>query len=153
MNTSKEIGLKIGKKFEHFSPQVKLNHCESQVQKLIMWNGKINNLSKDPAGSAVNLAPMNLNIRNNIGQTNDTVSVRSISSEDVSTSDLPTTCCNSNATNPAIKSGRRFQLLQVFSFLNSFLLVLCISMIDLASGEFCISNVQCPILLKKILFQ
>lgn len=107
MNTSNEIGLKIGKN---------LNHCESQVQKLIMWNAKINNLSKDPAGNAVNLAPMNLNIRNNIGQINDTLSVRSISSEDISTSDLPTTCCNSNATNPAIKSGRRFQLLQVFSF-------------------------------------
>lgn len=117
MNTSIEIGLKIGKRIEIFSSQLNLNHCENQVQKLIMWNGKINNLSKDPAGNAVNLAPMNLNIRNNIGQTNDTVSVRSISSEDMSTSDLPTTCCNSNATNPAIKSGRRFQLLQVFSFL------------------------------------
>lgn len=116
MNTSNEIELKIGKNFDNFSPQLNLNHCDSQVQKLIMWNGKINNLSKDSAGNAVNLAPMNLNIRNNIGQTNDTVSVRSISSEDISTSDLSTTCCNSNATNPAIKSGRRFQLLQVFSF-------------------------------------
>lgn len=72
-----------------------------------MWNGKCNLAKEAPPGMVQN----NLNIRN--GPWNDTSSMRSVSSEDISTSDLPTLCCNSNATNPAIKSGRRFQLLQV----------------------------------------
>lgn len=75
-----------------------------------MWNGKCN-LAKEPPSNALQ-TQTNLNIRN--GQRNDSASMRSISSEDISTSDLPSTCCcSSNATNPAIKSGRRFQLLQV----------------------------------------
>lgn len=77
-----------------------------------MWNGKCNPAKEPPAGMMQNES--NLNIRN--GPANDTSSMRSVSSEDISTSDLPSACCSSNATNPAIKSGRRFQLLQV-SFL------------------------------------
>lgn len=76
-----------------------------------MWNGKCNLAKENPNASQTE---SNLNIRN--GQATDTASMRSVSSEDISTSDLPTTCCNSNATNPAIKSGRRFQLLQVGVF-------------------------------------
>ncbi|XP_031627256.1 uncharacterized protein LOC116343374 [Contarinia nasturtii] len=74
-----------------------------------MWNGKCNLAKGTPSGPIQN--QNNLNIRN--GSTNDTCSLRSVSSEDISTSDLPSTCCSSNATNPAIKSGRRFQLLQM----------------------------------------
>lgn len=76
-----------------------------------MWNGKCNLAKEPPPGMVQN----NLNIRN--GPYNDTSSMRSVSSEDISTSDLPTACCSSNATNPAIKSGRRFQLLQVRDYL------------------------------------
>lgn len=78
-----------------------------------MWNGKCNPGKEPPPGSMQN--QNDLNIRN--GPANDTSSMRSVSSEDISTSDLPTACCSSNATNPAIKSGRRFQLLQVCVFL------------------------------------
>lgn len=77
-----------------------------------MWNGKCNPGKEPPPGSIQNQS--NLNIRN--GPANDTSSMRSVSSEDISTADLPTICCSSNATNPAIKSGRRFQLLQVSSY-------------------------------------
>lgn len=75
-----------------------------------MWNGKCHPGKEAPPGTIQNQS--NLNIRN--GPSNgDTSSMRSVSSEDISTSDLPSYCCSSNATNPAIKSGRRFQLLQV----------------------------------------
>lgn len=72
-----------------------------------MWNGKCNPAKEPPLGMIQN----NLNIRN--GPANDTCSITSVSSEDISTSDLPTACCSSNATNPAKKGGRRFSLLQV----------------------------------------
>lgn len=74
-----------------------------------MWNGKCHRAKEPPPGPVQ--IQNNLNVRN--GSANDTCSMRSVSSEDISTSDLPSTCCSSNATNPAIKSGRRFQLLQV----------------------------------------
>lgn len=74
-----------------------------------MWNGKCD-LANEPSSNTLQV-PTNLTIRN--GQANDTTSMRSISSEDISTADVPTTCCSLTATNPAIKSGRRFQLLQV----------------------------------------
>lgn len=77
-----------------------------------MWNGKCNPGKEAPPGTIQNQS--NLNIRN--GPSNDTSSMRSVSSEDISTADFPTGCCGSNATNPAIKSGRRFQLLQVCYF-------------------------------------
>lgn len=81
------------------------------MQALRMWNGKCNPAKDPPVGTIQN--QNNLSIRN--GPANDTSSMRSVSSEDISTSDLPSACCSSNATNPAIKSGRRFQLLQVCS--------------------------------------
>lgn len=74
-----------------------------------MWNGKCNMVKETPAASIPNQTK--LHITN--GQQNDTTSLRSVSSEDISTNDFPTTCCSFGATNPAIKSGRRFQLLQV----------------------------------------
>lgn len=81
---------------------------KKSLQGLNMWNGKCNPGKEPPMGMIQN----NLNIRN--GPSNDTSSMRSISSEDISVSDLPTSCCMSNATNPAQKSGRRLQLLQVW---------------------------------------
>lgn len=87
---------------------MKIFNRKKQKQKN-MWNGKCNPGKEPPPGSMQN--QNDLNIRN--GPATDTSSIRSVSSEDISTSDLPTACCSSNATNPAIKSGRRFQLLQV----------------------------------------
>lgn len=49
----------------------------------------------------------------NNSQQNDLSSVQSISSDDISTDEVASNCCNLNATNPAIKKGRQFQLFQV----------------------------------------
>lgn len=73
-----------------------------------MWNGKCNPGKEQAYPTSLET---NLNMRN--GQTNDISSLRSISSEDVSTAEFTNNCCNSDATNPAIKRGRQFQLLQV----------------------------------------
>lgn len=80
-----------------------------------MWNGKCKPAAMDQVVTKTELSTeimpnMNMGTRNT--QT-DANSLRSVSSEDISSINSTATCCNSDATNPAIKRGRQFQLSQV----------------------------------------
>lgn len=80
-----------------------------------MWNGKCKPAVMDQAVAKTELSTeimpnVNMGTRNTMADTN---SLRSVSSEDISTINSTATCCNSDATNPAIKRGRQFQLSQV----------------------------------------
>lgn len=70
-----------------------------------MWNGKCNNLKKSEITK--------LETTTALEQRTDELSVDSTSTDDISTIDFPSYCCNSEATNPAYKRGRQLQLLQV----------------------------------------
>lgn len=69
-----------------------------------MWNGK-NHVQKSPVPTYLNSCTQ----KSIVPASNDVMSVRSISSEDISTAVDPK-CC---ARNPAMKTGRRLQLFQV----------------------------------------
>ncbi|KAL5277429.1 hypothetical protein ACFFRR_002584 [Megaselia abdita] len=69
-----------------------------------MWNGK-NHVQKSPVTTYLNSCTQ----RSIVPASNDVMSVRSISSEDISTAVEPK-CC---ARNPAMKTGRRLQLFQM----------------------------------------
>lgn len=72
-----------------------------------MWNGKCNNLKKSEISKLESTTDE---------QRTDELSTHSTSTEDISTIDFPSYCCNSDATNPALKRGRQLQLLQVSHF-------------------------------------
>lgn len=71
-----------------------------------MWNGKCK-----AAPDETVVTEIDVNARN--GGLGDSNSINSVSSGDVSAISSMATCCNSDATNPAAKRGRQFQLSQV----------------------------------------
>lgn len=81
-----------------------------------MWNGKCKPAAMDQVVTKTELSTEimpNVNMGTTRLTQADTNSLRSVSSEDISTINSTATCCNSDATNPAIKRGRQFQLSQV----------------------------------------
>lgn len=67
-----------------------------------MWNDRVQTHHGSP----------HVNARNTLQP--DILSLRSISSEDVSVNTHDIHCCSPEARNPTIKKGRQLQLLQVY---------------------------------------
>lgn len=80
-----------------------LKHYHSNHDNMLTYNTLHNNIQH----KHLHIQP-NIQVSNHL----DKMSIRSVSSEDVSTT-VEGKCCSAAARNPAIKTGRRIQLMQV----------------------------------------